>query len=637
MRVPAAIVVALLSTVSLVAEPRSAVQLRFVTESGSPVRVTGTLRVADASTVDDGKDLESRQLNDTEAAIVSAPLGSKRRIALESESWWMAPLLIDAGGEGMVRQDVRLWNAAALKGRFVADRELPKSFEIFIESPPNPTRPSPIPRNTMLICPLAGNGEWSCRVPAATLDLALRVPGFAPAYRWDTDVPKTGKALGSMTLRPGASVTAWIDRKISRSLPTPARAELHVLAVEDASPAAARLRRPAASAAFDRSGQVQLTGLGAGVFVLRVTAAGFAETTVYPVTVHEGRETSIRKVLELQRPFTLELALVPPSDSDGQPWDVELRRANDHGSGYAPQATAPQRSDASGVVRVAEQSSGRYKVVVRDRSANKLFNEDIAFGGRADQRQTIRIDANILNGTLSLGGKPLAAAMWFGGKNGAVQVRTRSDADGRFSVRLPHRDRWLVEIEEGDLHAKREVSWADGLEIDLPDNAVSGIVTRSDGASVPGAVVQVFSEQTTFTRLADDEGRFTIVGISTGRLQARDGRTGEVSRFVKAEPGIEINLVIEEGLEIDGVVIAEGRPVIGARVSVYGLADGSGNNDSAVTDSDGRFRVQVSSAATSVIAIVGAPGRVLQTFALDDARPAVLNIHPAGGNLALRL
>ena len=79
------------------------------------------------------------------------------------------------------------------------------------------------------------------------LDLAFRTEAYAPAYRWDVNVPAGGVAdVADVVLKTGASLIAWLDSGSAAALAQPARAVLRRQSSAEPSATAIRLAQPVA-------------------------------------------------------------------------------------------------------------------------------------------------------------------------------------------------------------------------------------------------------------------------------------------------------------------------------------------------------------------------------------------------------
>jgi hypothetical protein len=296
------------------------------------------------------------------------------------------------------------------------------------------------------------------------------------------------------------------------------------------------------------------------------------------------------------------------------------------------------------------QSPGTYKVVVRTSRGGIFARREMTITGPADARQTVELSLLQAHGVVTMGGEPMAAELLFGGQSGSEQITASAGDDGRFKVSLPRPGSWTVDVRNAGegIHAPVEVEVSeheDELTIELPETEVAGWVVDPDGARVPTADVVIHSKAGTVSKRAESNGEFRFRGIAPGHVtvMARDLRTGESSPSVEVTAQEKIPLLntevrLESRRDINGIVVSQGQPVIGARVIGYGIGAGATLAQTTVTALDGTFRVPIRTSASEIVFIVAAAGRTLQAFSVPpNQRTPRLEIESAGGTLRLRL
>jgi hypothetical protein len=574
----------------------------------------------------------------------------QREVALSAPGYWMPrQTLASPGADASYTIDV--WRTTPLRGRFVVgatDGEMPKTFQLVVESVPGKQGPT-IARDTRIDCAVENDGAWSCDVPATTLDVALRAKTFTPHYKWDVALtPDAPATLGSITLRRGASVVAWLDRDSVATLQQPARARLVPLAMADPSPAAQRLTQPVAEATFNARGLVQLAPVPPGSYSLEVSAPGFATARVQHVEVFERSESTLRNPIRLEPPVTVAIQLVPPRAPQESPWRVELFRQEDATSRFQRAGQGP--TDETGVFTSAGQAPGRYRVTVRDGNDNIHASRELVIHSPADARHVIELALIHVNGTVKLGTKPLAAGLLFGGRSGAEKIEAEADEEGRFDVTLPRTGRWTVDVAAKSEHILSvvEVSVDKGehdVAIVLPATEVSGWVTGPAGERVTRGSIDLITPAGIVSQPLDDDGTFRVRGVKPGpsAISATDSRTREQSRSVKltlieGKPLENVELVLDPMHDLTGTVLSNGQPLAGARVTAYGFVEGIGRQERSVSDVTGAFRLSLPETASKITLIVAAAGRTLQVQSVHAPQePVRVELAPAGGVLRLKL
>jgi carboxypeptidase family protein len=555
----------------------------------------------------------------------------------------------------MVKVVLPAFQTGVVRGRFTTANNLPmpKIARLVVETPPDPKNPPEIPRNTTFECPVDDAGAWSCRVPATALDVAVVIEGFIPVYRWDLKAdPARDTLLGTIQLRRGASFVAWLDSKSAKSLTGPAKARLLRGVSSDPSITAARLAAPVAEATFGKRGGVQLADIPPGVYLLEITAPGFAPSRTYPVEILDQREAVLRHPIVLEPPLTLRLTIDPPADPNGAPWSVELRRKGEFGrSTDAGPITVRRLDDAPGVFEVHDQSPGWFTIEVAGAHQQFRVTHRIEVTSELDTEQTISIPLVRAHGSVTFGGEPVAARLFFGWRDGADRIIVDANREGSFATLLPRTGTWPVDVAlNGDeVTTNTEVVVADDdheIAIDIPGIEVTGTVFDANGQRAAHADVDLMTtgkwSRSVRTRTnADGTFRFRGVRPGTATLSARDRWTSEESQHVSvpvAEGAANrVELHIESQRTLAGVVTSAGAPVIGAPVSGYALVDNWTSQVRAVSDMTGRFELRFPASTRRALIAVRAPGRVLQSFEVAvGSEPVTLDLAPVGGMVRIR-
>jgi hypothetical protein len=579
--------------------------------------------------------------------LLRAEPNSRWQVTVANDGWWSPTeeVTIPAAGT-QSEHGIPLWRTGRVSGSVAvadANDKLPSTISWMVDSPPQPKKEPEIRRGTEFICPVDAAGKWVCSLPATLLDLTLRAKGFTPHYRWDVAIASNKNFdLGLFALKRGASFVAWLDRESAGLLTEPARASLLRPLSDAPSQTTARLREPVASSTFNKRGAVQLTSVPAGVYLLEVRAKGFAATRIYPVEIYEGKESVFRKGILLQPPLTVRLAVDPPADPSGARWRATWMKRSDFVSGYEPDVVVTTVG-ADGTLTLPDQSPGTFNINLQDHAGNKVWDEELRIHDDGDSRHNIRVEQFDVKGKVTLGGEPYAAALLFGGRDGAVRSTMTSDADGRFAGYLPHRGRWPVEISgDGGVRTLLSVDvTAEELKIELSDTSVTGVVVGSDGKPVSRADVSATLNGRVLSAASEADGRFTFRALPVGsvRLRARDRRNGETSlpaevTLTENQKITGVELRVDATKTVAGRATSGGVPVVGARINAYAMSSGHGEQKTAVTDTNGRFQLRIASVANDALLIAAVPGRTLQAMqvAIDD-RPLEIEIAPVGGTL----
>ncbi|HET7434315.1 MAG TPA: carboxypeptidase-like regulatory domain-containing protein [Thermoanaerobaculia bacterium] len=645
----------MLSCAALVAafalESHAAVELQTAVRNGAskPQHSVIVLRAVD---VKEGTEPEQRRI-DVSAGPVTIDVAPDTRWALsvDAPGFWSPPglLTIPPAGENK-SVTVPLWQTTTLRGRLrLPEKEpLPQSVSVAIESPPLPAKRPEIARGTHVDCDVAADGAWSCAVPATPLDLAIRVKGYAPVYRWGAALaPEKALDLGDVRLQKGASLLAFLDADTAKLLSEPARATITRMVSTDPSQTGERLAAPVADVAFNERGVAQIVSLPVGTFVLTVAAKGFAPARVFPIEVYEANETVLRKPVELERPITLRLALHPPKDPNGNPWQAEFHRVATFSSGHDPEPAFRGPVDERGEVQVPNQAPGSFQVTVSDRAGSVFARRDFNFNDAATATASIDVPVVPVHGKVLLGDTPLPADLWFGGRNGSVRVFMRTNDEGAFEGSLPNDGDWTVQV-TGRVPKLQTVTHVavgdDEVMLRIPDTTVRGIVVDPDGLPRDKVEITANAAGRSVVIRAYQDGTFVFRGLpeTAVDLQAADIRTGRRSRSLQVavksgalDPPIELRLEPDRALK--GHVVSRGAPVIGARVAAQPFVGASSQPQvRVVSNEEGAFEVEIPEAAQHAWIVIGAPGKTLQNYDVPlNGNALTLDLEPVGGTLLL--
>ena len=563
------------------------------------------------------------------------PMGSRWISELRARGWWAPSEVIRVDGSELER---RVWKTGAVRGtvKVPEGKRQPLRLTIDVADPPAQPSKLDLPRNTRIDCPIASDGTWNCDVPAGVVDLVLRTPGFVPEYRWGMRVRDAAPLqLGTIALRPGASVAGWAaadGKKIAG-----ARAKLVRLVAPNASGRMReRLERPVAQTTVRDDGFFQLAEIGPGSYELVVELDGLAPSRVAPLEVQAESETVLREPLRLQPPIDFALRVAP-----AEAWRVRVIRRSDW------QTVFNGTVDEAGLVALRNQVPGTYAITVADATGNQYLNEDVVIEHAAEY--PLRVQTIDVSGVTSYGGKPAAAKLRFGGEFGAQRVATRSDDEGRYRIRLPRAGSWPIDVSIGDAietALRVEVPEAkDGIatvDIDVPATGVDGVVLAENGKPVRGASVRLNGATTSSSATTDTEGRFTFRGAPAGRATlSAEFRTGERRQttdvtYVDIKAGsyfgpFELRLLPERLLQ--GTVLSPRGAIPGATLQFVAESFVA----TATSDVDGTFRVDVPEGIDALIATVSPPAHSLRAFRVAvDGRKVLLNVQDAGGMLSVR-
>jgi hypothetical protein len=581
--------------------------------------------------------------------VISGQPGSEWDLTLDAKGFWALPQhIVFPPGVSQLPLTIDIWRTGTLQGDLKFPDPQPSgpvAVKVVVSSRPEPRVQPELPRGTSFDCSSDNTGRWKCAIPATLLDVAIRVDGYAPYHKWDVKMPVDGVIdLGPVKLQKGASLLVWLDTDFAKLVRVPVHAILRHEAAAGTSATAIRLGVPVAEEIFTKKGVAQLSPLAPGRYILETQAKGYAPARI-PVQLYEGKETTPRRSIDMQPALTVRLRLEPPVGPGGFWWRVELWRRTDSGSGS--QDAGNGIASPEGIFTATDQVEGPLRVYLKDTKRNILANREILITPNTAE-YTIRLDVSSISGKVTIGDSPLASAkLLFGGSGGAEKVSAVTDADGNFTVTLPKRGKWIVDVDaprEAVATTTEVLIEKDEVNIKLPLTEVSGWVRDADGKRLPGVPVMLSSSDRPLRRITEADGvfRFRSIPPGTARLRATDPRTHDYSKDLEVsipENG-EVNnveLTLENVRQIKGAVHSNGEVVVGALVHGYAVLAGTARQEQATTDLAGGFALDVPNSVTDATVVVASPGRTLESFSVSTNQdPISLELAGRGGTLKLQ-
>lgn len=486
-----------------------------------------------------------------------------------------------------------------------------------------------------------------CRGPAGRLDLRLGARGFLPTYYWDKAVPPHGTLdLGVLKLAEGSSVSGWCEGLGANQPATVVLTPVQLGGVANLRSSEQTARR-ALSAPVSERGFFQVSGVPVGEYDVFVEAKGLVSPRL-SVRVGPGVEARLPEPIRLTPPASLAVSVVPPVDTRGLPWGLELASL-----GYIPGRERTElrgSTSPEGEWAATGLSPGPYYLNVADGAGNTWDGRRIEVEGAATV--SVEVSPVEVEGRLTRKGEPLAADIWF--EMGPMTAATAANAEGRFACTLPKEGRWDVRLESGSTHVTVgdvDVRVPPGksrasVEIDLAATRLRGIVV--DLAGKPQANFTVFAMRNGGVQHSEarsgSDGAFEIEDLPVGEYSVearwRNLQTRRVTVSLKEDPEAAIRLVVEEGNRIRGTVTSQWGPVAGAGVSGFPVGAFQPGVPTArlaaTTDSAGSFEVTLppgAQAADLLILPPGLAGRLVRLPASDE--PVAIVARADGGLLRI--
>ncbi|HEX3555265.1 MAG TPA: carboxypeptidase-like regulatory domain-containing protein [Thermoanaerobaculia bacterium] len=583
---------------------------------------------------------------------LTLPAGSKWEVSAEVPGFWVPRKALAVGpSDQPSRLALDLWPLGSISGVvLVKGKKTPPPRQVLVRSLAAPAFLNrPVAPKGDLDCPVDKKGFWSCSLPAATYDLVISAEGLSSHYRWSVQVP-AGKtlSLGAIELERGASVAGWVAVEEGAIEPGRCTARLAVLVAGGSSlKSVSDLERTAFERQVGKDGFFQLSGLAPGTYALEVRQPGFPPVRRAPVRVAPGAETLLAEPLILRHSLDLQFAVHPALDWLGRPWRAQIFQL---GERQPVPLVFDGTADEGGRLAVPGQSSGRFRVDLKDSLGNRLYSGEHSVDGPNSAPQSIEVRFITVEGRIRLGEEPLVSTLWFGGSYGATSVKMEADAEGRFHGVLPREGLWRIEIAAGEpgfpTWTRAEVqasrSGKARVEIVLPDTRIFGRVVDEQGKPVPKADVAIQGESVELATTADADGSYEVRALPQGPVWLGAQSSSQLSdrvfaTLVEGRAVGPIELRLHSTRQLSGTVLSSRGPVVGSRVTVLARAPG-GSGAVATTGTDGAFHVDLPQAVSRVEVVVSAPGFALRAFdASTEGEPLVLQVTEEGGGLEITL
>lgn len=544
---------------------------------------------------------------------LALPAGRTWDVRVEAEGCWSETLpWSDADVQPLAFE---LRNAAMLAGRFEVPTEKARSLEglLFLQRPDAGNPVSSTHAGVRTHCTLQA-AEWACSVPAnVAVDVRLDVPGYAPVFYWGVVArARNTRLLEPRQLEPGGSIAGWIQT--AGELPiAKAKVTVYPLAAETSGGDTARLAFRGRSTTTDPRGFFQLTGLEPGEYRLVSEASGLSAATIPEIRLRAAEAVAWPRAITHVAPATLEVALSPPLDSNGKPWQIELAEKSPLHAERKPPLRRP--ASAGGKWSAERLRADVHQLTVKSSSGSELeiLDVDLSEGGTKFVPITVRSIA--VRGVLQSQGEPLVAAIRFENDSGKV-VRTETSDDGSFETVFPMTGTWVPAIQY-PLRGRGSRLLLDPVEIAGPENdfaiSVPGgrlhVRVRARGVHLEQAAVHVVKDGKPVAQaLVEPGGEFTFIGLKVGRYsigaESEHAATASpVEVAIDTESSREVDVVLEPYVMLTAMVVTpRGTPASGAVVRVS--TDDGRWWSTRVTDAEGRFEVRSPAGVSGVELVI---------------------------------
>jgi hypothetical protein len=557
------------------------------------------------------------------------------QVQASASGYWSQAAEVVVARKAPATVRLTLWPAATLHGEIQATEgePLPEALEVRLSATPSPAyevstqqasvqQTNSSPSGAELRCRIE-EGSWSCLGPAGLFDVELEATGYTPRYEWGVSLKAAESTdLGRTPLLRTASVFGRAVRKDGSNPPGPCRAALRPETMRGASEPnleSARQGETSFSVPLSLRGYFQVVGVSPGMYLLNVECQ--AASGIRELSVQAGAETRVDPPLLLGE-LTLDIAIAPKADPEGQPWELTVDAT---ASGLRRIADKARTSEDGHWTRRG-LSAGSYRVIVNSSDGTPWLQRDFELGAGSGPL-SLRLAFVRVAGRAQLGMQPVAARLDFSNDEaGGKPVTFTSDDSGSFQGLLPvppgvRETSWTVEGHVARVPGVRRLrgvsvpsvaggarSW---LELDLPTIAVRGVVVSEDGQ--PQSGVQVTLEEANLAQTmtsTDEAGSFELPDLPPGKYTAVAESFEGVSErtAVDVAEGSEnvLKLILKLSNRIPFYVVSSQGPVSDATVQVW-IPPGAPRFFTH-TDQDGRFEVKLPDGIAEVGLTVGAPG-----------------------------
>ncbi|MEM7517614.1 MAG: carboxypeptidase-like regulatory domain-containing protein, partial [Planctomycetota bacterium] len=390
-------------------------------------------------------------------------------------------------------------------------------------------------------------------------------------------------------------------------------------------------------------------------YTLAADYAGFAPQRLDGLVL-TNRELQLDSPIELHRPLTLGTFLDPPVDPYGQPWSVELMSPEPYS--LVSRVIAAGEAAIDGSWEQPGLSSGTFRIRILDHQSSVWLEQAVELHPGTSPF-FLEIPVVRVEGSIRSGDEPLEAKLLFGGSRVPHVVFTANE-QGHFEGYLPTEGEWPVELIDESHSLEQALAPVDVkvrpgrgiafVDIELPGTQLAGEVVRR-GEPVAGAsLAMIRRDEEKPSRAAilytDENGEFLLHGLEPGlyNIQARDRKAESVWQAADLRENLEhpkVRLVLEEKIEISGIVLAGRGVVAGAQVIAIpaGGEPSMAFSERRTAGADGTFELSLPASADAAELLVIAPGLglIIRRIALPAAadHELILDIESGGGRLVL--
>lgn len=498
-----------------------------------------------------------------------------------------------------------------------------------------------------LPCPITGR-SWKCDIPQGEWDIRLRVPGFVSYYAWDLTIGATGRQLGVVPLRAGASLVGFVA--VGKTQERVSNADISVLLTPKAAEGAVKPIRTRPNA----KGFFHFDEVDPGEYTLTATHPKLISTPEV-VRVIDGREAELRNHLVLESRRRLDVSILPLVDARLRLWSVELAAVAEDGRRKI--ILGQSSADDHGNWSASNVRSGHYLLTVKDQDGGAWLRQAIEVA-TADSRISVEVPVVPVEGAVRYGDKSVPAKVTFS-KSDVPGITLTANDEGILRGYLPIGEAttsWKVRVDSEALFVTRtfdkvELKKRDGVaqvELQIAATHVSGIVVKESGEPVSRGIVSITTDavEQPFTQAdVQKTGEFIVNGLPQGRYKLRvetfDAEESDTIPFEVRESDSDaepLRVVVKPVSEITGLLYADSGPISGVKVWTFPTDAERIFSYPRTTDAHGRFAFRMPPGSHECDVFVQAPGFATRVFhrRIETARFAI-RLEPIAGELRLTL
>lgn len=582
--------------------------------AGDVAALTITVTVAGAKQVPDVVRATVRRIDeDNPARVVELPVGKATTVDLPgggtweitaaSTTLWSLPVYTS----GWDAVNLQLWPLGSISGKLSG--RPPASGDLVVNFTASGDEAGPA---GIVVCPFMGT-DWRCALPAGQLDMRFNLTGFATEFRWGVKVGDTVD-IGTIELTPGSSLAGKIQTGRA-STPELLKSIEVTLTPVNVDPNRGGLRRHTARP--DTKGFFQVRGLAPGRYSLRAQAKDLVSDT-RTIDIIQQTNALLKEPLVVAKPARLSVRITPALDiHESRRWQVMLLRKHDLAA--SAEVVDQSLASAKGEWTLNRVFPGEYALRIQQQDGSEWKREEFTVhADDGDRLIDVVVSGHRVSGKVTLGRRPLAAKVRFGGEHGPGLT---ADENGLFEGVFPpftnEEATLLVTSDIPDVKRTLVVKGErapDGdvyFDITLPGTTIIGRTINEDGSPEPSAIVTLQSkaDDRLFEQMfSEQDGTFQFEGFEAGVYALQADAFEKRSAVVEVEAGADgpssIDVILRPVQQVRGTIWMKGVPVAGAEVYALPRDTTTSFLPHATSDATGRFVVTLPPGTKTYDAIV---------------------------------